>query len=704
MLTVGINSSWANDAITITPAGAVVNQNANITFPFNLSLNGTLFGGNGLYNLAPSGRSLAINIPSFGLTSNLVAGATITGANGYYHWPTSATHDGTQNGGVTGYTMFIAPFTISGANYEIANDGQDNWYYNSSDGINWSPNTGAGTPPTSTIVTNLNWNAILIPSATITNLATGNFEVENLMSGIVGLSIDPSGDITSPEYNINGTTGIGTFQGLADQYGPLPPSTLIITNILITSSNQIIGKINASQIAGNFSSNQITSINSSQIQGTLPVSILPSFVVTNTLIKGTNYFVGVSGATNSEFLDPFGNFLNFYGTSTSQGFTLGELLGSQIGSSAGGITINTNLNVNNNITVGGSGNILGTLTVTNNNLNQVVVTANTNTYAQVNIQNFNGGTNASQGFVVTADNGSDITNYTEFGLNSHTYLSSVHPGIFGGGGDAYWLNSDTNNTIIQGLSPNSQLLVIQGNTTNVTLAVANASVTINGALNVPPNSGQVNIQSSGQSAAVTIGNNGQNVNSTTIGGFRLNLNCDSGAGGVVLVDQMTSFGNNWMSLYQGGIMGWSIFNSGFGNTPHTWFANPSTGVIEVHTNLSVLGNVSAPTESIATNTSPFNPAIVSTTFTITNGNSRGLWYLTLAENDAATGNPGARIQVPGPGYGTNTIWPLATLLTGTSVATNEYMFIVNPNFTNTIVDISGTGASVTIVRSIIIPF
>jgi hypothetical protein len=58
---------------------------------------------------------------------------------------------------------------------------------------------------------------------------------------------------------------------------------------------------------------------------------------------------------------------------------------------------------------------------------------NLNNYLQLNIQNTNQGTNASSDVVATADNGNEITNYIDMGINSENYSQN----FIGGVNDAY---------------------------------------------------------------------------------------------------------------------------------------------------------------------------------------------------------------------------------------------------------------------------
>lgn len=102
--------------------------------------------------------------------------------------------------------------------------------------------------------------------------------------------------------------------------------------------------------------------------------------------------------------------------------------------------------------------------------------------------------------------------------------------------------------------------------------------------------------------------------------------------------------------------------------------------------------------AFTTNISVINISQISTTTTITNGIGQGIWCLSLSLVDNLTGNPVFVIRRPG--VYTNTIAPLAALLSaGTSTTTNYYSFRVEPNTTNSITDVSGTGASVSVIDS-----
>ena len=72
--------------------------------------------------------------------------------------------------------------------------------------------------------------------------------------------------------------------------------------------------------------------------------------------------------------------------------------------------------------------------------NVIVGKGNTNSYAQLNIQNSNAGTGASSDVVATADNGNETINFVDMGINSSANTSTVMGGI----NDAYLYNTGQN--------------------------------------------------------------------------------------------------------------------------------------------------------------------------------------------------------------------------------------------------------------------
>jgi len=81
-----------------------------------------------------------------------------------------------------------------------------------------------------------------------------------------------------------------------------------------------------------------------------------------------------------------------------------------------------------------------------------------NSYAQLNVQNFNGGGLASSDIVATADNGTELTNYIDLGINSSGYSIANSVGF---AGDAY-LYSSANDLYIGNTTPGKQVILFNG--------------------------------------------------------------------------------------------------------------------------------------------------------------------------------------------------------------------------------------------------
>ncbi|MBL7701639.1 MAG: hypothetical protein JNM14_05285 [Ferruginibacter sp.] len=115
----------------------------------------------------------------------------------------------------------------------------------------------------------------------------------------------------------------------------------------------------------------------------------------------------------------------------------------------------------------------GTPTTITDYQNVIVGKGNTNSYAQLNIQNTYSaaGNSASSDVVATSDNGNETTNFIDMGINSGTNTTT---GILGGGNTAY-LYSTGNNFAIGNATAAKDIMVFTGGT-----AAANERMRING--------------------------------------------------------------------------------------------------------------------------------------------------------------------------------------------------------------------------------
>ena len=95
--------------------------------------------------------------------------------------------------------------------------------------------------------------------------------------------------------------------------------------------------------------------------------------------------------------------------------------------------------------------------------NVVVGKGNTNSYAQLNIQNYNAGTGASSDVVATADNGNESSNFIDMGVNSSGNTST---GITGGANTAYLYTTGNDFAIGNGTSGKNLLFFTGGTGSN----------------------------------------------------------------------------------------------------------------------------------------------------------------------------------------------------------------------------------------------
>ncbi|MBA4167465.1 MAG: hypothetical protein H0X41_07990 [Chitinophagaceae bacterium] len=95
---------------------------------------------------------------------------------------------------------------------------------------------------------------------------------------------------------------------------------------------------------------------------------------------------------------------------------------------------------------------------TTTSVNAIVGRGTINNYLQLNIQNLSAGASASSDVVATADNGSEITNYVNLGING----SANSSGMMGAANDSYLYNIGQNFLIGTGSSSKSLVFMTGG--------------------------------------------------------------------------------------------------------------------------------------------------------------------------------------------------------------------------------------------------
>jgi hypothetical protein len=90
--------------------------------------------------------------------------------------------------------------------------------------------------------------------------------------------------------------------------------------------------------------------------------------------------------------------------------------------------------------------------------NLISAHGNINDYVQINIQNYNAGSNASSDIVATANNGTENSGYVNMGINSELYSNS---NLVGGSNDAYVYSTGAD-LLIGNASPGYRLVLFNG--------------------------------------------------------------------------------------------------------------------------------------------------------------------------------------------------------------------------------------------------
>lgn len=233
----------------------------------------------------------------------------------------------------------------------------------------------------------------------------------NTLGGVTATgNISSSGNVSASYFVGNGSLLTGITAGT--NYTNSNVVSLLSSfgsNTLVTTGNVTAGNIttdagknvylgNASSLFRQLGSNSYISLNQN-------VTLAPDTTASATsgvTIGGSGYILGPNNARNMT--------LN-YGASGIVGFQSNIVLGT-----AG----NASLNVPGITSTGISAVVAG---VTNTLLPNTIASfsANVNNYTQVTLQNKSTGGDATADFIITADNGSDTTNYADFGIINSGY-------------------------------------------------------------------------------------------------------------------------------------------------------------------------------------------------------------------------------------------------------------------------------------------
>jgi hypothetical protein len=355
---------------------------------------------------------------------------------------------------------------------------------------------GAGATTTATL--NATTGNITTLTATTVNAGTTTTATLNSTTGNIttlGAGTTTTAILNSTTGNITtlgaGTTTTATLNATTGNITTGNAQTWYATNLNSTTGN-ITDASATTLVATNFSSGNAVitggSINNTVIGNTTPAA------GTFTNLQATANIVAASGVNATNFTTgalvvPGGGGVGITGALQVQGEST-----FQGNINAGNILLSGNINVSVGavqssfgVFYGNAGGIgalyAGTSTYTALPTTVLQMTANVNSYAQVNFQNRNSGTKASTDFVLTADNGDDTDGYINLGINSSTFNDLAYPGYYPDDGYLimHGLEPSTGNLNIHSHNASSVIKLVVGGfgDANVRATVTNTGFRVN---------------------------------------------------------------------------------------------------------------------------------------------------------------------------------------------------------------------------------
>jgi hypothetical protein len=316
--------------------------------------------------------------------------------------------------------------------------------------------------------------------AAIINVTTANITTLDAGTTTSATLNSTAGNITTLTSNtVNaGTTTSTTLNSTTGNITTLSAGAITSTTLNVTTGNITDAK-STTLVATNFSSGNAVvtggSLNATPIGASTASSAKFTTVETSGALISSGNIVAASGTnatnyTTGAIVVPDGGGVGITGDLWVQGPS--TFAGNIV---AGNIVLSGNINVpvggtfsNTGVFFGNAGGIgalyAGTSTYTA--LPHVVLqmSANLDTYAQVNFQNINSGASASTDFVLTADNGDDDDGYINLGINSSTFDDPAFAGYYPNDGYLimHGLEPSTGNLNIHSHNQNSVIKLIVG--------------------------------------------------------------------------------------------------------------------------------------------------------------------------------------------------------------------------------------------------
>ena len=410
----GANLTW-NGTNLLTVRGAIT-ATGNITGNYILGNGSQLTGIAGAYGNA----NVANYLPTFG--GNLTAGNISASGNvtGNYILGNIANATGLPatygNANVKAYAEAgWAGNIVPSANVTYTLGNSTNWWANAWFGANTIYVGGAALSQSNGNLS-FNGNSVVTANASGTSITTGNVSIIGNITAsyVLGNGSQLTG-IVSSYSNANVANYLPTYSGNLTA-GNVSTTGNIAGNYFIGNGSQLSGlpatysNSNVSTFMASFGSNTISSTGNI----TTTANIASGNISATGNVTG-NYILG-NGSQLTGLPATYGN---------SNVATFMAAFGSNTISTTGNITTTANISGGNVIIAGNSSTGVYALDVgvTAAFLANTVAsfTANINNYTQLTLQNLNTGSDATSDYVITADNGNDTVNYSDFGIINSGY-------------------------------------------------------------------------------------------------------------------------------------------------------------------------------------------------------------------------------------------------------------------------------------------
>ena len=519
----------ANGVFTFTPADVSQYGDANVTSLLSAFGSNTISStgnitttGNVSGNYVLGNAAFMTGIPASYGNANVVANLAALGTN-----PVSTTGNVTAGnlitgglvsaaGNVTGANVFATNITLSGTGTSV-NAGQGNILTNQVTGTQfnflnglYTVNLNAGQATANyalRLPANAGSNGQLLTTDGTGNLSWttpassyGDSNVVTLLSSFGSNTVSTTGNITAGNVNI---TNLANAANLNLNSGYVNTAASAALNLVPGGSG---GTRVWSKLVPN--ANVAFSLGSTTeywANGYIGNTISTTVSATGNVTGGNILTAGIVSATGNLTAGNIATgIISASGNVTAQNFVGNISITGNVTGTSSNVTLvagsyNTTFDNTGNVTLANSNVFVG---VTNSILPNTVASfsSNVNSYTQVTNQNKNNGADATADYILTADNGSDTTNYGDFGIINSGYDNNTPTNSLGNivfAGDTYvYAQGNVSNTSQSGgnlvlgaaVAAKTVKIFAGGNTNSALVAnISNVGVSVTGVITVSGN-------------------------------------------------------------------------------------------------------------------------------------------------------------------------------------------------------------------------